>query len=622
MADASTSPFFELEALTRPVPDLASTLTTIQAEQDVNDANVDFLRTPISDEEDNSLAGNIDDLPTLRRQGRAEAERYRDLESGHSESQRRRRQIQSAIAMNQRQYTSNLSELHDLQDRASSAAQRSELGYHGWAPSTDSGRSEPEPWSTSTADFMNEQHQAFLSAARRQIEASRRELQASLNRTNASASATDAPPSDPSLRTAALLQSVRRNPHFSARSRSLVQNHLLERERHSQDTDSRDQSSSSDPRRRPGHSSRSTRHREQSPSTAMMSSLQDLARQEWILSGYQRQQEEELRRRREGSKWHLEDAIKYLERLRFCDTYQESVSSAAAGGFVREEFFSTNHDDFILDTTMIDPPAESSWLRIGGIFSGSQHATTGSTYLLRNRSGSRGSRTNDLPQLGQAQALPTNRHSFSYTLSNSASQTPTRHARTRVPLGSYENVDQSSRHSRTLPLNSAAERSLVQPSSVDLAEQRWPVKVKIHSVDYQNMTLAGTMEAFNVPDKNSLTSVSSITTFLEGEIIDFNIHTLETKNYKTDENTDSVYWRMLDPFKSLRTDDEMVRGLVSKKWMREQLREKYILMRWKGEFTVGLSLLYNTETFNQRNASSNLWTRPRCSPSVASTTYR
>lgn len=496
-------------------------------------------------------------------------------------------QVQSALATNQRRYSP--SELHDLQDRASSAAQRPNLGYHGWAPPADSRRSDPEHWSglptmsSSSSEFYDEQRRALLSAAR-QMQSSGRELQASLNRDIRSGSGPTAPTAESSLRTAALLQSVRRNPHFSARSRSLIQNHISERERErsSQDSESRNPPSASDPRRRSGLGSRSGRHREESPSTAMTSSLHDLARRDWILSGYHRQQEEELRRRQEGSKWHLEDAIKYLERLRFCDTYQESVSSAAAGGFVREEFFTTDHDDFILDTAVIDPPAESSWLKIGGIFSGSQHATNGSTYFLRHRSVSRGSRPNELPQLGQAQALPTNRHSFSYTLSNSSSQTTARHARSRVPLGTYENVDQSSRHSRTLPLNSAAERSLVQPLLAESSEERWPVKVKIHSVDYDTMTLAGIMEAFNVPDKNSLTQVSSITTFLEGEILDFNIHTLETKNYKTDENTDSIYWRMLEPFKRL-TDDEMVRGLVSKKWMREQLREKYILMRWKGE---------------------------------------
>ncbi|KAI4205321.1 MAG: hypothetical protein LQ346_001469 [Caloplaca aetnensis] len=592
VADASASPFFELEALGRPVPDLASTLTTTQAEQDANDANVSFLRTPIT-EDDLTRNGALDDLPTLRRQVREEILRNRAAEGHDSESMRSMRQIQSALASNQRRYSP--SELQELQDRASSALQRSNPGYHGWAPPADSGRSDPEHWSglptmsSSSSEFYDEQRRALLSTAR-QMQSYRGELQAAVNRDIRSGAGPSVTTAESSLRTAALLQSVRRNTAFSARSRSLLQNHISERERSNQESDFREPPSvsdlrTSDPRRRSGLGSRGGRHREQSPSTSMPSSLHDLARRDWILSGYQRQQEEELRRRQEGSNWHLEDAIKYLERLRFCDTYQESVSSAAAGGFVREEFFTTNHDDFILNTAMIDPPAESSWLRIGGIFSGSQHATNGSTSFLRNRPESGGGRPSDLPQLGQAQALPTNRHSFSYSLSNSTSQTPARHARSRVPLGTYENVDQSTRHSRTLPLNSAAERTLVQTSVMELPEERWPVKVKIHSIDYESMTLAGTMEAFNVPDKNSSTQVSSITTFLEGEIVDFNMHTLDTKTYRTDENTDSIYWRMLEPFKTL-TDDEMVRGLVSKKWMREQLREKYILMRWKGVFKL------------------------------------
>ena len=95
------------------------------------------------------------------------------------------------------------------------------------------------------------------------------------------------------------------------------------------------------------------------------------------------------------------------------------------------------------------------------------------------------------------------------------------------------------------------------------------------------MTLSGTMEAFNVPDKSSPTHESSITTFLEGEIIDFNTYTLETKSFNADPRVDGTYWRKLPPFKEL-TDDEMVRNLVSKRWLREELGMKWILMRWKG----------------------------------------
>lgn len=518
----------------------------------------------------------------MERLYREQLRRDRELRAAHRDSESQRR-TGRPIGSTERRYSP--SELRELQDRASYVAQRSSPGYQGWAPEQDR-RSESEnrhglpTMSRSSAEFYDDQRRALVSFARH-LESSNRDSSTSSGRgtVGTSTSAT----SESSLRTAALLQSVRSN-HFSPRSRSLMQNHLLERERSGPEPASRDQYSTSDQRRRSALGSRGGRQGDQSP-TSLSNTLHDQARRDWIVSGQQRQQDEETQRRQEGSKWCLEDAIKYLERLRFCDSYEDSLSSAAAGGFAREEFLATDHEDFILDTAMIDPPAESSWLKIGGLFSGSQHATNGTAHLVRNQSDARGSRHTDLPQLGQAQALPINRHSFSYTLSNPAPRSSGTSQRSRAPTGVYENVDHVPSQFRTLPLNTAAERSLVHPSSVDLSEERWPVQVKIQSIDYDSMTLAGTMEAFNVPDKNSVTQVSSITTFLEGEIIDFNNFTLKTKNYETDENTDSIYWRMLEPFKKL-TDNEMVRGLLSKKWIREQLRERYVLMRWKGEYQV------------------------------------
>ncbi|KAL8673925.1 MAG: hypothetical protein Q9168_001672 [Polycauliona sp. 1 TL-2023] len=568
--DPSTSPFLELEALAGPVPDLASTLTTTQAEQDANDDNVSFLRTPIP-RSDIGISSNMDRV--YRDQLRRDRD-HRFTQHRGSESQRR---THTGTAPNERRY--NPSEWRELQDRAMSL--RSHAGYQGWAPPdgrTDSESQHGLPtMSRSSAEFYDDHRRALVSFARH-LESSTRDSPLSAPRVGAT---TSAPSTTESLRTAALLQSVRsRDP--STRSRSGTQNHLLERERSGLESPtSRDQYSTSDQRRRSALGSRSGRQRDHSPS-AMSSTLHDQARRDWIMNGTQRQQEEEeeeLQRPQEGSMWNLEDAIKYLERLRFCDSHEDSLSSATAGGFAGEEFLDTNHEDFILDTAMIDPPAESSWLKIGGIFSGSQHASHGSSHLVRNRSDARGSRHTDLPQLGQAQTLPTNRHSFSYTLSNPATRSPGINSRNRASLSFFENVDRVPQF-RTLPLNSTAEQSLAQSSAAKHSEERWPVQVKIHSIDYKTMTLAGTMEAFNVPDQNSVTQKSSITTFLEGEIIDFNKFTLRTKSYKTDENTDSIYWRMLEPFKKL-TDDEMVRGLLSKRWLRERLREKYILMRWK-----------------------------------------
>ncbi|KAL9576709.1 MAG: hypothetical protein Q9212_006877 [Teloschistes hypoglaucus] len=579
-ADTSTSPFLELEALAAPVPDLASTLTTSQAEQDANDANdanVSFLRTPLLE----------DDIPPVRsnHQLRGLSEYYAQQRNRASDGHDIENQGRSpgAAASDRRPYSRSelRQDLRQLHERVSVAAQRPSSRYQGWAPPLQNGRSESDNWpglptmSASSAEFYNEQRRALLSTAR-QIRETTRESSASGTRSNPSNSILAN--SDHSLRTAALLQSVRRNPQFSARSRSLLQNHNRETEDLGQEGGSRDPQAMSEARRRAAlASTRGGRQQDDSPGT--LTTLHDLARRDMLANRYQGLLDDDTRRWQGPSKWHLDDAIRYLERLRFCDSYQESVSSAAAGGFVKEEFFTDSHDDFILDTTMIDPPAESSWLKIGGIFSGQQHAYRlgPSSASARNRPGLRGNR-NYIPQLGQAQALPTNRHSFSYvTQVNLASRTSGTRTRIRAPTNGNDNASFPSPHFRSIPLNAAAER-ITQTSSGN--KERWPVKVKIHSIDYESMTLTGSMEAYDVPDKEGTVKTPMIMTYLEGEIIDFNKHTLETKHYDTDGNTDSLYWRMLEPFSKL-TDDEIVQGLLSKKWMKEQLREKYILMRWK-----------------------------------------
>ena len=134
------------------------------------------------------------------------------------------------------------------------------------------------------------------------------------------------------------------------------------------------------------------------------------------------------------------------------------------------------------------------------------------------------------------------------------------------------------------PRNNRSHTNLPHPGSSQQesdGEERWPVKVCIHNVDYSTMTLSGTMEAFNVPDKSSPTHESSITTFLEGEIIDFNIHSLETETFNANARVDATYWRKLEPFKQL-TEKEMIKNLVSKRWLNEEFSQKWILMRWKG----------------------------------------
>ncbi|KAJ6119492.1 hypothetical protein N7523_003772 [Penicillium sp. IBT 18751x] len=229
----------------------------------------------------------------------------------------------------------------------------------------------------------------------------------------------------------------------------------------------------------------------------------------------------------------LKNTINYLDRLRYSNSFEESISSAAATGFISLDNFSWKDSDFILETNSIAPPASCSWLRPGAIFSGFQRAANATCPVLAQRVSS--------------------------------------------PHGPSEPVIvNSSDSSARISVHTSSGRRYL----ANTRDENWPVKVTIHNINYDDMTLSGTMEAYNIPDKTSPTHDAHIVTFLEGEIIDFNKHTLETKNFKADADIDSTYWRELQPFKDL-TDTEISKNLVSRKWITEKLAKGWILMRWK-----------------------------------------
>ncbi|KAL4941473.1 vacuolar import and degradation protein-domain-containing protein [Aspergillus oleicola] len=235
----------------------------------------------------------------------------------------------------------------------------------------------------------------------------------------------------------------------------------------------------------------------------------------------------------------LKETIRYLDQLRYSNSFEESLTSASAGGFVEHlDLLSWDKDDFILDTSSLCPPPECSWLRPGMTFRGFQRAASSTSVIL--------------PQQG----------------TSSSSNDP------MIVNGSDQN---------RISIQTASGRRYFAGQVYNLEsgkDENWPVKVTIHDINIHDMTLSGTMEAYNIPDKTSPSHDAHIVTFLEGEIIDFNSHTLETKNFKADAEIDSTYWRELQPFKNL-TDEEVTRNLVSRKWMTEQLCKGWILMRWK-----------------------------------------
>lgn len=123
----------------------------------------------------------------------------------------------------------------------------------------------------------------------------------------------------------------------------------------------------------------------------------------------------------------------------------------------------------------------------------------------------------------------------------------------------------------TLPLTSHP----AQPSAQSPESDHWPVKVTIHSVDYDTMTLTGTMSASHMPEKLSPshqptsqphTATTSMSSFFTGEIIDFRQQPLETeaegRDYRVGGlDTDARYWARLGPF---RQEIEKVRSLRGK----------------------------------------------------------
>ncbi|MCJ1312493.1 hypothetical protein MMC25_006167 [Agyrium rufum] len=462
-----------------------------------------------------------------------------------------------------------------------------------------------------------------------------------------------------SLRTTALLQSVRRSSQLSARSRDRLENNTAEHAR---------RHSSGGPRGNTSNTPNSTSNSSNNFAEELMMNdshtlerfrqegrsapryLQNLYRQ------YRANQENQkpAAQPEHTSKW-LEETIKYLERARSCSNYAERVSSAALGGFLQGEWFADDHSDFILDTKTISPPAPTSWLKPGSTFSGSQHASqTMPTMALASTPPFPSSRT--LPPGTESRFRSHSSRSSPYNFNNN-------NINSQATSGSRGNLPQFAH----------------QTLEGEEMQNTWPVKVTIHSVSYETMTLTGTMEAFNVPKNREIASSysrsqamrtviatsnngngnstdarsnsssssstptpstqetmppylhpspstnainndndndidnnvpkppdsstptntrslststpsrkdpsTSITTFLTGEIIDFNLFTLQTSTYPSTPSNDSTYWRKLGPFKSL-SEKDIVAGLVSAKWMDEHVSKKWILMRWKEQCFV------------------------------------
>ena len=531
-----------------------------QAEQEADDDNVNFLRTLMNDQSDT----DSDDMRRRRRSPYMTASEFR-----HGQRELQRRAMRRAVLHNRRYTPAQLQELGDSQEsHPAESSSRGIQGYHGWAPGTSDNESDSPETHTLRRSVTRHELEGYLDGATRRH---MRELEAeaempSLRRHHSrdhgdsdwdysafaedEAGAGEPTTVDSSLRTTALLQSVRRHTGFSPRSRDQLQNYILERARRGAPLNEESDF--------PGP----LQHRY---SEALSPYTQEyLSEQRERLTRIQSMQRAIHDNASGGSldaSRLLEQAITFLERLRSCDTYSERLQLAIEHRLKPGEPFTRSKEDFILDPTTIESPQESSWLKVGTIFKGSQHAA---------------SHASSRHAASMRTQYETSRTSRPISLSPYSSRLTT----AQNPRGSWITRE------ATLLRDPTSLRSLTNgaatATSLSKIEDQWPVKVTIHSIDYDTMTLSGTMEASNVPHPNSQSSKSSITTFLEGEIIDFNRHTLETKSFKADARTDGTYWRKLDPFKEL-SDSEIVRCLCSRQWLSEELERKWILMRWKGQ---------------------------------------
>jgi len=213
----------------------------------------------------------------------------------------------------------------------------------------------------------------------------------------------------------------------------------------------------------------------------------------------------------------VEEAIKYLTKLQQ-KPLELSVNSSP---FVGKGF---PIDDFLVDASIIEI-SPTSFLSNGAVFDGSQYAAA----------------------VSLVHPLMPPSHPTRQTVSSTGS---------------------------------ASRRSRNTTEGNPRNDDRWSVKVTIHGIDYDTMKLSGEMYAMEVPDWQSATGTSSINTFWEGEIIDFQRHGLETVNFTSTPQIDGTYWRKLEPFAGL-NDLELAQCLVSKSFLKN-LCDKWILMRWKG----------------------------------------
>ena len=355
--------------------------------------------------------------------------------------------------------------------------------------------------------------------------------------------------------------------------------------------------------------------------------------------------------------------IKYLANLRDCSSVTDALS--LANTYSIPTLFSPQSDtcpsDLTLSANGLNSPQPSSFLTSGTVFDGLQQTPREAPVVLLNRDrdylrrmvANRNlnfSSTNLPGSLAQLLASDSD--------DQAASENPTSTGNLSIPTASQARSSEN-QGSRSRTSHRAT------PAQTPPSKESWPVRVSIHSVSFESMTLIGTMCASHIPDKLSTDSPDhrpdgcSMESFFEGEIIDFNKFSLETGNERFKSGgveVDARHWRGVGPFRQIanalkkrkcelksstgrstsvdqsmlesktsstgqdeltyeeeeeleaETDDEFARSLSSTKWLNDQLND-WVLMRWKGRF---LSLrTFNVSLESLPSAHTHLHTYPK-----------
>jgi hypothetical protein len=361
----------------------------------------------------------------------------------------------------------------------------------------------------------------------------------------------------------------------------------------------------------------------------------------------------------------IEHAMSYLAALRGASSRDEGIQVALHAGF---SYADIANGDFVLDVHTLGCPAPSSLLAPGARFAGNQYATAGppeaasfageqtpppprrSVSMTMGRAAAGGARSSataaaaawraplprppQTPQQAQQQAqrerrwreLELREEREAQARAERESQTGTGATPTTSLLDVAAPVDLRSPTviAAIAQAVSAAAGAAASASGGGGSGDDWPVKVSVFAVDYERMTLAASMEAFDVPalalaaamgagsdgdldsdlvfgpwrtrnrpsggggartsGSGSASSPSSgrrkaITTYLEGEIVDFATHSLVTESFPSTPARDAAGWRRLLPFRDVAAP-ELAARLVDRGWL-ETLGREYMLMRWK-----------------------------------------